>query len=300
MLKFCLFIFIVISSYGADISPIPQKIEYDYQKAILGKKLFFDTRLSMDNTVSCATCHDLLNGGDDGLEVSFGIKGLKGTVNAPTVLNSVFNFRQFWDGRAKNLQEQALGPIENPVEMGHNLKILVEKLKDTEYKDQFNSIYKNGITKENLVDAIAEFEKTLITPNSRFDKYLLGDKNAITPYEKEGYELFKNKGCIACHHGVNVGANHYNKFGAFSPVSSKNLGRYEITKDDEDKYYFKVPSLRNIQLTAPYFHDGREYDLDKAVELMAAVQLGRPITEDEVKKIVAFLKTLTGQLKVIK
>ncbi|QDF29816.1 cytochrome-c peroxidase [Halarcobacter anaerophilus] len=299
MLKVFLLCFSFFILNATDITPIPQKLKYDYQKAILGKKLFFDTRLSKDNTISCATCHDLSNGGDDGLSVSFGVEGLKGTVNAPTVLNSVFNFRQFWNGRAKSLEEQALGPIENPVEMGNKLDILVRNLQNTEYKEMFEAIYGSLITKDNLVDAISEFEKTLITPNSRFDKYLLGDEKAITKYEKEGYEIFKNKGCIACHHGVNIGGNHYNKFGAFKEITSDNLGRYDITKKEEDKYYFKVPSLRNVALTSPYFHDGREESLKKAVEIMASVQLGRPITKEEIDKIVAFLKTLTGQLKVI-
>lgn len=293
-------IFVVIFLNASNITPIPDKIKFDYKKALLGKKLFFEKKLSINNTISCATCHDLKNGGDDGLKTSFGVEGRLGDVNAPTVLNSVFNFSQFWDGRAKDLKEQASGPIENPIEMAHNFDDLVKNLNDTEYKKDFEIIYDDGITKENIVDAIAEFEKTLITPNSRFDKFLKGDENAISQYEKEGYEIFKNKGCIACHHGVNVGGNHYNKFGAFSHIQSINLGRYNVTKDEEDKYYFKVPTLRNIELTAPYFHDGREEDLKDAVKTMAFVQLGRPITNEEINKIVAFLKTLTGDLEIIK
>ncbi|XOB61569.1 cytochrome-c peroxidase [Campylobacterota bacterium DY0563] len=293
-------IFVVIFLNASNITPIPDKIKFDYKKALLGKKLFFEKKLSINNTISCATCHDLKNGGDDGLKTSFGVEGRLGDVNAPTVLNSVFNFSQFWDGRAKDLKEQASGPIENPIEMAHDFDNLVKNLNDTEYKKDFKIIYDDGITKENIVDAIAEFEKTLITPNSRFDKFLKGDENAITQYEKEGYEIFKNKGCIACHHGINIGGNHYNKFGVFSHIQSINLGRYNVTKDEEDKYYFKVPTLRNIELTAPYFHDGREEDLKDAVKTMAFVQLGRPITNEEINKIVAFLKTLTGDLEIIK
>lgn len=184
--------------------------------------------------------------------------------------------------------------------MAHNFYNLVKNLNNTEYKKDFEIIYDDGITKENIVDAIAEFEKTLITPDSRFDKFLKGDETALTEYEKEGYEIFKNKGCIACHHGINVGGNHYNKFGALSHIESTNLGRYNITKDEEDKYYFKVPTLRNVELTSPYFHDGREDSLKDAVETMALVQLGRPITNEEINKIVAFLKTLTGKLEIIK
>ncbi len=281
------------------IVPIPEKINFNKQKALLGKKLFFDNRLSKDKTISCASCHDLEKGGVDNFIVSVGIKGQLGTINAPTVLNSVYNFRQFWNGRAKDLQEQAMGPIENPIEMGHDFKSLIKELNNSEYTKEFLELYKDGITKENIADAIAEFEKTLITPNSRFDKFLRGDENSITNYEKEGYEIFKQKGCISCHHGINIGGNSYNRFGVVININSDSLGRYDITKNEEDKYFFKVPSLRNIELTAPYFHDGRTYELKEAVKTMAMVQLGRPITEQEINKIVAFLKTLTGQLKII-
>ncbi len=278
------------------ITPIPQHISVNVKKASLGKELFFDTALSRDNTISCATCHDLQNGGDDGLAHSFGIHGQKGTRNAPTVLNSGFNFRQFWDGRAKDLQAQASGPIENPVEMGFNFTDLIKKLNKTPYKAKFTAIYKDGITKENITDAIAEYEKTLITPNAPFDKYLRGDKKALTQEQKEGYELFKTKGCIACHNGMNVGGNMYNKFGIFEDTNSSDLGRYDATHRERDKHYFKVPSLRNVAQTAPYFHDGRTYSLKKAVKLMAQAQLGRKITPQEIDKIVAFLHSLSAKL----
>lgn len=294
-----LFNLIIITVFASNITTLPTRINYERDKALLGKKLFFDTRLSKDNTISCATCHDIKNGGDDGLVSSVGISGQIGTVNAPTVLNSVFNFRQFWDGRAKNLQEQAMGPIENPIEMGHNFKDLVKQLENTEYKKIFFTIYKDGITKNNIADAIAEFEKTLITPNSRFDRFLKGDKDTITSFEKEGYEIFKLKGCTSCHHGKNIGGNSYNRFGVVVDVKIKNLGLYNVTKDERDKYYFKVPSLRNVELTAPYFHDGRADTLEKAVATMSKVQLGRPITKEEIEKIVAFLKTLTADVKII-
>ncbi|NVJ52340.1 MAG: cytochrome-c peroxidase [Campylobacteraceae bacterium] len=274
-------------------------IEYDYKKALLGKKLFFDKKLSKDNTISCASCHDLNNGGDDGLIFSVGINGKLGNINAPTVLNSIFNFRQFWDGRAKDLAEQAKGPIENPIEMGHDFASLVKVLKRSSYKESFKAVYKDGITEQNIVNALAEFEKTLITPNSSFDKYLKGDEAAITAFEKEGFELFKNKGCISCHNGVNIGGNLYSKFGMIVDIDSKSLGKYNVTKNELDKYYFKVPTLRNISLTAPYFHDGRYQDLKEVVKTMALVQLGRPITNLEIEKIVAFLKTLNGKLEII-
>ena len=198
------------------------------------------------------------------------------------------------------MEEQVFGPIENPIEMAHNFSKLLPQLEKTEYKKEFLKIYDNGITKENLANAIAEFEKTLITPNSRFDKYLDGDEESLSEYEKEGFELFKNKGCIACHHGMNIGGNHYNKFGAVVDVDSANLGLFNVTNDVKDKYYFKVPTLRNIELTAPYFHDGRYSTLEESVKTMSLVQLGRPINDDEISKIVAFLKTLTGELKIIK
>jgi len=275
-------------------------MKVNVKKAKLGKKLFFDPILSKDGTISCATCHDLQNGGDDGLKFSFGINGQKGNINSPTVYNSVFNFRQFWDGRAKDLKEQAKGPIENPVEMGHTMHGAVEVLRQSEkYVEIFHELYKEGISENTIVDAIAEFEKTLITVDAPFDKYLNGDQNAINEKAKKGYVLFKSKGCILCHNGVNVGGNLYNKFGIYEDSKSENLGRYNITKREEDKYVFKVPSLRNISLTAPYMHDGSVSTLNKAVELMTEYQLGRYMETGDTDAIVAFLKSLTGELPEI-
>ncbi|WP_434657606.1 cytochrome-c peroxidase [Sulfurimonas sp. NW9] len=288
--------YVTLLTANEPITPLPQSVQVNQAKAKLGQALFFDPILSHDNTISCASCHDLHNGGDDGLKFSFGIQGQEGSVNAPTVYNAVFNFRQFWDGRAKNLQEQAIGPIENPVEMGSSFEEIIPKLKKSKYKKLFDAIYNDGITKNNITDAIAEYEKTLITPNSRFDRYLRGDKSALTQKEKEGYELFKSKGCVSCHHGENIGGNLYNKFGIFNESNSEWLGRYNITHKERDKYFFKVPSLRNIARTAPYFHDGRTYDLKKAVEIMSQYQLGRHITKEEIAKITAFLQSLNGEL----
>jgi len=286
--------------FSGPIKPIPNEIKVDAKKVQLGKKLFFDPILSKDGTISCATCHDLQNGGDDGLKFSFGIKGQEGNINSPTVYNAVFNFRQFWDGRAKDLKEQAIGPIENPVEMGHTMGNAVKTLSQNKmYFKGFNAIYEDGITKDNIVDAIAEFEKALITPNSPFDRYLKGDKKAISEKAKEGYLLFKSKGCILCHHGVNVGGNFYNKFGIYEDADTEHLGRYNITKREEDKHVFKVPSLRNIALTAPYMHDGRVETLKKAVELMTKYQLGRHMELGDTEAIVAFLKSLTGEIPMI-
>ena len=282
------------------IEPIPESIEVDMAKAKLGKKLFIDPILSRDGTISCATCHDLQNGGDDGLKVSFGIEGQQGNINSPTVYNSVFNFRQFWNGRARDLQEQVKGPVENPVEMGHTLQGAVDALRrDPAYPAVFKKIYKDGITQENIADAIAEFEKALITPNAPFDRYLRGEKGAISQKAKKGYQVFVSKGCIICHHGVNVGGNLFNKFGIFHDVNSSDLGRYAITKREEDKYVFKVPSLRNVDRTAPYMHDGSVKTLRSAVLLMSQYQVGREITPQEIDSIVIFLQTLSAPVPAI-
>jgi cytochrome c peroxidase len=198
------------------------------------------------------------------------------------------------------LKEQVYGPIDNPVEMGYSIAAVTETLKKNKiYLQQFTDIYPDGITSENIVDAIAEFEKVLIIPNSPFDKYLKGDNKAISQKAKEGYLLFVSKGCVICHHGVNIGGNLYNKFGIYKDVNSSSLGRYNITKREEDKYVFKVPSLRNIALIAPYMHDGRMSTLKDAVEFMTEHQLGRYMEPGETDAIVAFLKSLTGEVPEI-
>ncbi len=287
-----------VSLFGVDkvIEPIPLEIKVDREKAILGKELFFDTTLSKDNGVSCATCHLIEEGGDDNMRFSFGFDGRIGKRNAPTIYNVVFNFRQFWDGRAKNLEKQALEPIEDPNEMANSFEELIPFLKKTPYKDKFKKIYKDGITKMNIANAIAEYEKTLITPNAPFDKYLRGDKKAISEKAKEGYQIFKTKGCILCHQGINIGGNMFSKIGIFADINKSDLGRYYITHRERDKGYFKVPSLRNITETAPYFHDGSIEELREAILIMANYQLGRKITKDEVDKILEFLKSLSGDI----
>jgi len=298
------FIWILIyfstSIYASLIEPIPTSLDLDMKKVILGKKLFFDTILSKDSNVSCASCHDLLNGGDDGLKYSVGIDGAIGVINAPTVYNSTFNFRQFWDGRVKDLKEQVIEPIENPVEMGHSIEAIISDLKNnSKYVEEFSNIYKDGITEDTISDTIAEFEKSLITPNAPFDKYLKGDKTAINKIAKRGYKLFIDKGCIVCHNGINVGGNLYNKFGIYKDINSSNFGRYNITKREEDRYVFKVPSLRNVSLTSPYMHDGRFTTLKKVVKFMTNYQLGRDINSSDIEAIVEFLNTLTGELPQI-
>lgn len=282
------------------ISPIPKINDYDKKRALLGKKLFQDKRLSSNNTVSCSSCHMLNNGGDDNRRVSFGVDNKEGTFNAPTIFNVRFNLAQFWDGRAKNLQEQALGPIHNPVEMNSNFEEIIEKLnQDKIYKKDF-LIYKNGITKENIIDAIVEFEKALVTPHSRFDRYILGEEDILTQDEKEGFDLFLELGCISCHNGVNIGGNLYQKMGVIKEYNNSQLfGRYEVTKKEKDKYFFKVPSLRNIEHTAPYFHDGKVNHLKKAIKIMIEYQVGMIANEEEIVKIEKFLKTLSGKLPEI-
>ncbi|MBR2221360.1 MAG: cytochrome B6, partial [Campylobacter sp.] len=241
------------------ITPLPTSIPYDKEKAMLGKQLYMDTSLSKDGKVSCNTCHDLKRYGVDNEIFSIGADGvLDEPFNSPTTFNSVFNFVQFWDGKAKNLADQAKNPFINPKEMA--LKDEAEVVKRVEsnakYKASFDKIY-GQITMQNITDAIAEFEKTLITPNAPFDRYLNGDENAISSQAKRGWEAFKSNGCVACHQGQNVGGTMYQKIGIFEPYpNQENLGRYEITKIESDKMVFKVPSLRNVAKTAPYYHDG--------------------------------------------
>ena len=293
----------VSASYGP-ISPIPDVIpDLDLKKVALGKSLFNETRLSHDNTIACASCHNLARGGVDGMKYSIGIKGQLSGVNAPTVFNSVFNFRQFWNGRAKTLEEQAAGPIHNPLEMGSNWIEVIAKLKrDPIYVQVFSQSYKNGITSDNIADAIATFVRSLITPNSRFDKYLKGDAKALTPYELSGYALFTSYGCISCHQGMNIGGNLYEKLGIMrdyfagrGDITEADQGRYALTRNPDDMHKFKVPSLRNVALTAPYFHDGTVQTLEQVVITMAAYQLGTSLPHEDVSRIVAFLRTLTGE-----
>ena len=282
---------------GAELVPIPLEVKVDKQKAQLGKALFLDPLLSKDKTLSCASCHILGHNGADTVRFSKGIEGQDSAFNSPTVFNAVYNFRQFWDGRAKNLEEQALNPIVNPIEMGNTIPQVIEDLKKSEkYTRLFRKIYDNGITEENLAEVLSEFEKTLITPNAPIDKYLRGDTTALSDHEIEGYRLFKEKGCISCHNGINIGGNLYNKFGIYKDAQSEQLGRYNVTHREEDKYVFKVPSLRNVALTAPYMHDGRAKTLEEAVNMMTKYQLGRPMKKEELHFIVDFLKTLTGEL----
>ncbi len=301
-MRFWVIFFAVASLLGASelITSVPRTVPHDPAKAALGKRLFFDTALSKDGTQACVSCHIIAEGGAEPRSASVGIKNQKGKINAPTVLNAVFNIAQFWDGRAENLQEQAKGPIVNPIEMGNSFENLVATLsRDEEYRKEFAQLYQDGITPDTITDAIAQYEKTLITPDSRFDRYLEGEKSALSRAEQEGFELFKSKGCISCHHGVNIGGNQYQRFGAVIPnekIGMANLGRFNVTGDPDDKYYLKVPTLRNVARTAPYFHDGSVKTLHEAVRLMSYHQLGIELQSDEIDRIVKFLLTLNGKI----
>ncbi len=286
------------------ISPIPDSIKLDKQKVRLGRILFLDKRLSADNTISCSSCHDLRHAGQDGRAVAVGINGSEGTVNSPTVFNSGFGFRQFWDGRAASLEEQVEGPVHNPIEMGSNWEEVITKLsRDHKLVAEFESIWSDGITTGNIQAAIAEFERSLITPNSPFDRYLKGDASALTDKEKQGWRLFRDLGCISCHQGVGIGNNMYANLGVMDhyfsnigrPLTKSDLGRFNVTGDEMDRHVFKVPGLRNVALTAPYFHDGSITTLDKVVYTMARYQLGISLDKKQIEYLVAFLTSLTGE-----
>lgn len=285
------------------LQPLPQSIQIDQQKADLGERLFFDPRLSKNNMISCATCHDLNQGGASHEKFSIGIYNQVGEVNVPTVYNSSLNFRQFWNGRATSLQQQAYGPVSNPKEMGETWpSVMVKLANDPSYVKMFLKVYGGKITPDNITDAISEYEKSLITP-SRFDDYLRGDQKALTEQEKQGYKLFKSYGCGQCHGGVNIGGDMFAEIGIFhdyfkdrgGPITDADNGLYQITKKESDRYVFKIPSLRNIAITAPYMHDGSVKTLNEAVYMMGYYELGIKIPPKDVDAITAFLNSLTGK-----
>ncbi len=287
------------------VRPIDQTLEYDAAKAALGFALFHDPRLSVDNTVSCASCHALETAGVDNHQYSHGVNDQLGGVNAPTVYNAVYNFVQFWDGRAQTLAAQAAGPPLNPVEMAsESFDQIIAKLKaDKKFAKAFKAVYPDGITEANLTDAIEQFERTLITPNSAFDKWLRGDDSALTAQELEGYELFKKYDCATCHAGPNLGGLSYELMGLrrhyFAErgleLTHEDNGRFKETGLERDRHRFKVPGLRNVEHTWPYYHDGTRETLEEAVRDMGLYQSGVELTDAETASIVAFLKSLTGE-----
>ena len=285
------------------IKPIEAAQVSDAGKVELGKKLWFEPRLSMSGIISCNTCHNLSMGGTDNLKTSIGHGWKAGPVNSPTVFNSSLAIAQFWDGRAADLKEQAGGPIQADVEMNMPHTLAVGILQSIPgYVDEFKRVYgKDKIDIDMITDSIAEFEKTLVTPNSRFDKWLAGDDKALTGKELAGYTLFKESGCVACHNGPAAGGTSFQRMGVVEPykTSSPAEGRSAVTGVDADRFNFKVPTLRNVELTYPYFHDGEARTLEEAVDIMGRLQLGRTYSADEIGSIVAFLKTLTGELPQI-
>lgn len=277
-------------------------------KVTLGRMLFFDPRLSASHAISCNSCHNVGLGGVDAEETSIGHNWQRGGRNAPTVFNAVFNTAQFWDGRAKDLEEQAGGPMVNPVEMASPKEHVQEQLAAIPgYVAAFKAAFpgeSNPLSLANAQKAIAVFEATLITPNAPFDRYLRGDATALNAAQRQGLQLFIDKGCAACHNGVNVGGGMYAPFGVVEKPGAELLppgdkGRFAVTKTVSDEYVFRVPTLRNIALTAPYFHTGRAWDLRQAVAVMGTSQLGAQLGADETERIVAFLGSLTGELPQI-
>jgi len=290
----------------ADITPLQKPTNLDPDKVKLGKRLFHDTRLSTDDSISCAHCHGLDTGGVDNLKHSFGVNGAEGGINSPTVYNSGLNLAQFWNGRADSLEEQVNGPTHNPIEMGSSWQEIVGKLKtDPTYVKSFNRIYgSDGLTPENIRHAIADFERSLVTVNSPFDRFLQGDNSALSEDAKKGYALFISYGCISCHQGASVGGNMFQVLGIFGDYlkdrgnpTDADIGRMAVTNNPADLHKFKVPSLRLVTMTAPYFHDGSAKTLPEAIHVMVKYQLGREISEQDINLIIAFLKSLAGELE---
>ncbi len=286
-------------------APIAPPKSVDLGKVELGKKLYFDPRLSKSGFISCNSCHNLSMGGTDNIRTSIGDKWQQGPINSPTVLNSSLNLAQFWDGRAADLKAQAGGPIANPGEMAFSHTLAIDMLASIPaYVREFKLVFgKDKPDIDQVTEAIAEFEKTLVTPNSKFDQYLLGNKAALNKDELAGYRLFNESGCVACHNGPNLGGNSFQKVGVVEAYkgNTKNVeGRSAVTGKDADRFNYKVPTLRNVELTYPYFHDGASDTLAQAVDVMGRLQLGKKFTNAENEQIVAFLKTLTGEQPIFR
>lgn len=284
------------------IAPLPAPAPLDTKLVALGRRLFHDTRLSSDGSVACVSCHDLAKAGSDGRPKPRGAQGRDGLVNTPSVFNASLNFVQFWDGRAASLEEQVNGPITNPVEMATSWPDVLGKLRaDPSYVSAFGDAFPDGINESSVRRALAEFERTLLSRGSAFDRWLEGDENALSPEARAGYETFKAVGCIACHQGTNVGGNMFQRFGVLGDyfkdrgnVLDADYGRYNVTRNESDRFVFRVPSLRNVEHTAPYFHDGSAPTLERAVQVMAKYQLGRKLSDTQVREIIAFLRSLSG------
>lgn len=291
-------------SSGQPIQPLPLTVPFEWAEVALGRRLYHDPRLSQDGSTSCATCHDLELGGTDRKARSEGIDGQRGVANAPSVFNAVFNFRQSWDGSAADISEQIEHHLRNPLVMGLDWDSIVEELgADRAVRAEFQRVYREGLTPQNAQRALTVFTSSLITASAPFDRWLRGNESAISEEAREGYRLFKDIGCVACHQGVNVGGNMFQPLGRMDdffaqdrePVQA-DLGRYNVTGREVDRYHFKVPGLRNVALTAPYFHDGSIETLEEAVRAMARFQVGLQLDDAQVGSIVTFLRTLTGEV----
>jgi cytochrome c peroxidase len=289
------------------LQPLPPAPIVDAKRAALGAQIFADPTLSSDGTVSCTVCHPLDRAGADGLAHSRGAQGKQAALNTPTIYNATFNFRFNWNGAFATLEDEFDAPVMKT--MGTTWDAIDEKLrKNPAMAAGFAAAYPEGVTTANVKDALARYIDTLVTPNSRFDQYLRGDADALSSTERRGYETFKDLGCSGCHQGANVGGNVFQRFGVMRdyfkertenggpPPTPAEMGRFDITKAPADRHVFRVPSLRNVALTPPYFHDGSAPTLEQAVTVMGRVQLGRSLTGEQVASIVAFLKTLTGQM----
>lgn len=290
----CLVALVSPAVFAEPITVIPPVTDVDQKKASIGKDLFIDTRLSKDGDFSCNTCHLLDKYGVDHVPASLGARF--GKRNSPTIYNVRFNFKQLWDGRADDLHQQI-----NKLKFVDWEGFSSALKKDAEFVTKFKSAFNQGVSIQLIKDAIVEYEKTLVTPNSPFDQYLMGNASAISKDAKQGYSLFKKYGCVACHQGANVGGNIFQKFGVIKDInlrenSSEDFGRFNITKNEWDKYVFKVPSLRLAVHTAPYFHDGSIATLEQAIDIMIEFQLQRTVPKEEREQIIEFLKTLPGEL----
>lgn len=290
---------------GEPVRPLPSALPVDARKAALGERLFHDARLSGDGRVACASCHVLDQGGDDGRARPVGIGGAHGRVNTPTVFNAAFNFRQLWDGRAGSLEEQVDLPLHSPTEMGSNWPTVLARVAAVPaYREAFAQLYGGAPAPEHVRHAIAEFERTLITPNAPFDRFLRGETAALSAAAQAGYRKFKRYGCASCHQGTNLGGNMYQRMGLFGDyfadrggLGTADYGRFNVTDNEADRYRFKVPGLRNVALTAPYLHDGAVATLEEAVRVMARYQLGRELPPQDVDELVQFLRSLTGEYR---
>ena len=290
------------------LKPLPLEVKLDAKKVALGARLFGDVRISKNNDVSCTSCHNFtLSGGADSRQRSIGTGGAKGPIQSPSVLNVDLNIAQLWDGGAVSLENQINKVIKNPLVFNSTWEVVLGKFQqDESIKTAFAASYKEGMNEKTFADAIATFERSLITP-SRFDRYLRGDPNAISTEEKRGYEKFKTYGCVACHQGMGVGGNMFQQFGVLGNyfkdrgnVTKPDLGRFNVTNDPADRHVFKVPSLRNVEYTAPYFHDGTAKTLNDAVDVMFKYQLGRTAPTEDKELIVKFLKTLSANPEQLK